>query len=55
MKQQTIGENAKVSKAEEEVLRMMFERIQMGKRLTPNRIKARRALFTLRNMLKVRY
>ena len=34
---------------------MMFERIQMGKRLTPNRIRARRALFTLRNMLKVRY
>lgn len=45
----------KVTKAEEEVIRMMFDRIQMGKKLTPTRIKARRALFTLRNMMRVRY
>jgi len=35
--------------------RMMFDRIQMGKRLTPARIRARRALFILRNMRKIRY
>ncbi len=56
MKQQTVGrEDVKVTKAEEEVIRMMFERIQLGKKLTPNRIRARRALFTLRNMMRVRY
>jgi hypothetical protein len=56
MKQQIQGrEDVKVTQAEEEVIRMMFERIELGKRLTPARIRARRALFTLRNMLKVRY
>lgn len=56
MKQQTVGrEDVKVTKGEEEVIRMMFDRIQLGKKLTPNRIRARRALFTLRNMMRVRY
>ena len=56
MKQQAQGrEDVKVTKSEEEVIRMMFERIQIGKKLTPTRIKARRALFTLRNMMRVRY
>jgi hypothetical protein len=56
MKQQAQGrEDVKVTKAEEEVIRMMFDRIQIGKKLTPTRIKARRALFTLRNMMRVRY
>jgi hypothetical protein len=57
MKVQARGgdDTAKVTKAEEEVIRMMFDRIQMGKRLTPARIRARRALFILRNMRKIRY
>ena len=56
MKQQAQGkEDVKVTKAEEEIIRMMFNRIQLGKKLTPSRIKARRALFTLRNMMRVRY
>jgi hypothetical protein len=45
----------KVTEAEEEIIKMMFERIAMGKRLSPMRIKMRRARFIIRNMLKVRY
>ncbi len=34
---------------------MMLSRVELGKRLTPNRIRARRAFFTLRNMIRIQY
>ena len=41
--------------AEEFFLKMLLERVKLGKKLTPMVLKARRAYFTLRNMLQVKY
>lgn len=49
------GKGGKLSAAEEMVLRMMLERVKLGKRLKPSVLKLRRAYFTVRNMLRVQY
>ena len=54
MKEQENGSKV-VSKSEEEVIRMMLDRVALGKRFKKYTVRARRAFFTLRHMVKVRY
>ncbi len=44
-----------VTKSEEEVIRMMLDRVALGKRFKKYTLRARRAFFTLRHMIKVKY
>ena len=44
-----------VTKSEEEVIRMMLDRIALGKKFKKYTVRARRAFFTLRHMVKIRY
>ena len=54
MKEQEKG-ISRVSKSEEEVIKMMLERVQLGKRFKKYTVRARRAFFTLRHMVKIKY
>ena len=38
-----------------EILQMLIERQQMGKKLTPSRLKARKAFFFIRRLSKIQY
>lgn len=49
------GKPVKITAAEESVVKLLVDRADMGKRLKPSVIRARRAFFTLRNMLRVQY
>lgn len=54
MKEQERG-SSRVTKSEEEVIRMMLDRIALGKRFKKYTVRARRAFFTLRHMVKIKY
>jgi hypothetical protein len=54
MKEQEMGSNI-VTKSEEEVIRMMLERVTLAKNFKKYTLRARRAYFTLRHMIKVKY
>ena len=45
----------KMSFCEIEILKMLLERVQFGKKLIPNKIKLRKAFFILRNLVKTSY
>ena len=44
-----------MTKSEEEVIRMMLDRIALAKHFKKYTVRARRAFFTLRHMVKVKY
>ena len=45
----------KLSRAEEEIIKMLMERLAFGKTLIPNKIRFRKCFFLLRNMVKTCY
>jgi hypothetical protein len=45
----------KLSRAEEEIIKMLMERMEFGKTLIPNKIRFRKCYFLLRNMVKTSY
>lgn len=45
----------KISRAEEEIIKMLMERVAIGKKLLPYKIKFRKCFFLLRNMMKTCY
>lgn len=47
--------NNNLNSAEEQIISMMLQRSEMGKRLTPSRVKLRKAKFLLRKMMKTNY
>jgi hypothetical protein len=45
----------KMNKSEEEIIKMLIERISIAKNLTPAKIRMRKCRSLLRNMMKTNY